>query len=159
MFLSIFAAHKHLSCLCLRWGPVRSLRMPIRTTTTPPTVSSCTWTWGTKCVCSWTGAKFTGETPTNTAPSLASSSTPTDSILMFIYSLFCNQANSLLSILHLTLSFQRSSLHETWNNMITVNNKSLKRICVKMNILLYILPLNIYLWYTRLCNLCHVQYV
>ncbi len=74
-------------CLSLRWGPAQLLKTQIRTMTTPPTASSCTWMWGTKCVYSWTGAKFTAETPTNTAPSLASSSTLTDSIFTFIYSL------------------------------------------------------------------------
>lgn len=70
-------------CLPLRFEPVQSLRMQIRTTTMPPTVSSCTWMWVTRCVCSWTGAKSTGATPINTAPSLASSSTPIERTLTF----------------------------------------------------------------------------
>lgn len=117
--LSIIAAYEHVSCFYLRSGPVQLLKMQIRTMTTPPTVSSCTWTWGTKCVCSWMGAKFMGETPTNTAHSPASSSTQTDSILSFIFSLSVMQ-QMVSSLLHLTchasiMSFVISMLSSTQN--------------------------------------------
>lgn len=99
----------HISCSSPRSGPVLSLKMQIRTMTTPPTVSSCTWTWGMKCVYSWMGAKFTEETPTNTAPSPASSSTQTDSILTFLFSLSLIKRVS--SPLHLTPSVHNVICH------------------------------------------------
>lgn len=81
VFFQFWPPVNSLLVLFRRWGPVQLLKTQIRTTTMPPTVLSCTWTWGMKCACSWMGAKFTGETPTNTALSPASSSTLTDNVL------------------------------------------------------------------------------
>lgn len=61
-----------------RSGPAPLLRTRTRTTTTPATVSFCTWTWATRSSSSWTAGRCTAAIPTSTAPSPASSSTPTE---------------------------------------------------------------------------------
>lgn len=75
-----------LMCLCFfvflflffRWEQVPSLRTPTRTTTTPPTVSSCIWTPEMRSSSNWTEAKPTVATTTNTALSPVSSYMPTE---------------------------------------------------------------------------------
>lgn len=61
-----------------RSGPAPSPKTRTRVTTTPATVSSFIWTQAMRFSLSWTGAKLTEATATNTAPSQGSSSTLTE---------------------------------------------------------------------------------
>lgn len=80
-----------LSSLGDRYEQVLSLRMLIRITIMPPTVWSCIWTWGMRCVCSWTEERSTEETRTSTAPSLDSSSTLTErKKIRCLYANYCS---------------------------------------------------------------------
>lgn len=72
LFFSLVCAYSSRS------GPAPSPRTRTRVTTTPATASSFIWTQAMRFSLSWMGAKLTGATATNTAPSQGSSSTLTE---------------------------------------------------------------------------------